>query len=86
MYIITIVFTGVAIGALARLVIAGPSFGSTAFATALGAAGALLAGLVGRWLGISGHAHPVATIAIAIVGAAAVLLIHRLMLPRRALP
>jgi len=84
-YIVTIIFTGIAIGALARLSVGGPSFGSLPMTTALGAAGALMAGLIGRWLGLSGHAHPVTTVAIATFGAAVVLVIHRLLLPRAAL-
>lgn len=78
MEILWLILVGLAVGAIARLLMPGPHPGGIVITLALGLAGALIAGFLGRLFGIYGPGETAGVLA-SILGAMLLLGIYRLV-------
>jgi uncharacterized membrane protein YeaQ/YmgE (transglycosylase-associated protein family) len=82
MTIVWMIIIGLVIGAIAKLVMPGPDPGGILVTMLLGIAGALVAGVLGRMLGLYETGQPAGFFA-SILGAMLILFIYRMAKPRR---
>lgn len=82
MDIISWIFTGLIVGAIAKLVMPGKDPGGIVVTILLGIAGALLAAFMSRALGIGASESWMGWIA-SIIGAVVILIVYRLIVGRR---
>lgn len=82
MEIITMIVVGVMVGALAKIVMPGRDSGGVLLTMALGIAGAVAAGLIGREMGWYARGDRVGIIA-SVGGAILLLALHRMVFGRR---
>ncbi len=82
MDIISWIFTGLIVGAIAKLVMPGKDPGGIVVTILLGIAGALLAAFMSRALGIGTNESWTGWLA-SIIGAVAILVVYRLIVGRR---
>lgn len=82
MDIIWILLVGLAVGAIAKLLMPGPDPGGIILTSLLGVAGAFIAGFVGRELGWYRPSEPAGIIG-SILGAVLLLVGYRLLVKRR---
>lgn len=82
MEIITMLVIGLVVGAIAKLILPGRDSGGILLTMALGIAGALAAGLIGREMGWYARGDRVGLIA-SVGGALLLLALHRLVFGRR---
>jgi len=83
MNVLWMIVIGLIVGALAKLFMPGRDGGGILMTIVLGIAGALVAGFLGRALGLYAHGQAPGIIA-SIVGAMILLFIYRMARPRRA--
>lgn len=83
MDIISWIFTGLIVGAIAKLIMPGKDPGGIVVTILLGIAGALLAAFMAGALGIGTHDKWIGWFA-SIIGAIAILVVYRLIVGRRA--
>jgi len=82
MNVLWMIVIGLIVGALAKLFMPGRDGGGILMTIVLGIAGALLAGFLGRALGLYAHGQGPGIIA-SIIGAMILLFIYRMVRPRR---
>ena len=82
MALLWMVIIGLAIGAVARLLMPGPDPGGIIATILLGIAGSVVAGVAGNLLGLYERGRPVGFIA-SVLGAMFLLFIYRLLVTRR---
>ena len=83
MHIIWSLIVGLVVGAIAKLVMPGRDPGGVVITMLLGIAGSVVAGLLGRALGLYGTGSPGPGIVASIVGAVIILAGYRLVTRRR---
>ena len=82
MSIIGWIFFGLVVGIVGKLLMPGRDPGGFILTIALGIAGALLGGFIGRAMGLYGEGEP-AGFVMAVIGSIVLLVIYRLVLGRR---
>ena len=83
--ILWILFIGLVIGAIAKLLMPGKDPGGCIITMLIGIAGSFVAGFLGRSLGWYGPGEPAGFIA-SVIGAIILLLIYRVIVGRKKLP
>jgi uncharacterized membrane protein YeaQ/YmgE (transglycosylase-associated protein family) len=83
MYILGMIFIGLVVGLVAKILMPGRDPGGIIVTALLGIAGALLAHFIGTRLGWYGEQDPAGFVA-SVVGAIIILLVYRILFHRRA--